>query len=153
VTLAKSLSGGLMPISCVLGNNEVMNVLNPGSHGSTFGGNPLACKVIIAALEVVKDEGLVENSEKVGELFRKEMKKLVGTFISEVRGKGLMNAFVIKSGQGAWDLCIRMAKNGLLAKPTHENIIRFTPPLIITKEQMQESLEIIKKSVIELNSE
>lgn len=153
VTLAKSLSGGLMPISCVLGSNEVMSVLTPGSHGSTFGGNPLACRVIQAALEVVRDENLVENSEKVGEMFRKEMKKLVGTFISEVRGRGLMNAFVIKSGQGAWELCVMMAKNGLLAKPTHENIIRFTPPLVITKEQMQESLEIIKKSVIELNSE
>lgn len=153
VTLGKSLSGGMMPISAVLGNNEVMDVLVPGSHGSTFGGNPLACKVTQAALEVVKDENLIENAEKVGEYFRKEMKKQVGQFISEVRGRGLMNAFVIRSGQGAWDLCVKMAKNGLIAKPTHENIIRFTPPLIITKDQMKESLEIIKKSVIEVQNE
>jgi len=153
ITLGKSLSGGMMPISAVLGDNEVMDVLIPGSHGSTFGGNPLACKVTQAALEVVKEENLIENAEKVGEFFRKEMKKQVGQFISEVRGRGLMNAFVIRSGQGAWDLCVKMAKNGLLAKPTHENIIRFTPPLIITKEQMKEALEIIKKSVIEVQNE
>jgi ornithine--oxo-acid transaminase len=151
VTLAKSLSGGLMPISAVLAKDEVMNVLGPGSHGSTFGGSPIACRVTQAALKVVEDEKLVENSEKMGEYFRREMSKLVGGFISEVRGKGLMNAFVIKSGKGAWDLCVKMAENGLLAKPTHENIIRFTPPLIITKEQMKEALDIICISAIETN--
>lgn len=151
VTLGKSLSGGFLPISAILANNSVMDVLVPGSHGSTFGGNPLACKVLQASLDVVEQENLVENSLKMGELFRKEMKKLVGGFVSEVRGRGLMNAFVIKEGKGAWNLCVKLAENGLLAKPTHENIIRFTPPLIITQQQMGESIEIIRKTVLEIH--
>jgi Ornithine/acetylornithine aminotransferase len=150
ITLGKSLSGGLLPVSAVLTSDDIMKVLVPGSHGSTFGGNPLACKVTQAALSVVHEENLIENSEKMGEIFRKELNKLVGGFISEVRGRGLMNAIVIKNGKGAWDLCVKLAENGLLAKPTHENIIRFTPPLIITKEQMNDSINIIRKSMIEI---
>ena len=150
ITLGKSLSGGLMPISAVLANNEVMDVLVPGSHGSTFGGNPLACKITQAALEVVFEENLIENSLNMGEIFRKEMKRLVGGIVCEVRGKGLFNSVVLKDGKGAWDLCEKLARNGLLAKPTHENIIRFTPPLIITEEQLMESVQIIRKSVFEL---
>ena len=150
ITLGKSLSGGLMPISAMLTSTDIMKVLVPGSHGSTYGGNSLACKITQAALKVVADENLVENSEKMGEIFRKELKKFVGGFISEVRGKGLMNALVIKNGKGAWEMCMKLAENGLLAKPTHENIIRFTPPLIITKEQMIDSTEIIRKTVLEM---
>ncbi|OMJ78585.1 hypothetical protein SteCoe_21565 [Stentor coeruleus] len=150
VTLAKSLSGGLMPISAVLAKNEAMQVLIPGSHGSTFGGNPMACRVVQASLSVVKDEKLVENSEKMGQIFRNRMSTLIGGQVSEVRGKGLMNAFVIKSGKGAWDLCVKLAQNGLLAKPTHENIIRFTPPLIINEAQLNECMDIIIKAVNEL---
>lgn len=151
VTLAKSLSGGFMPVSAVLAKNEVMQVLVPGSHGSTFGGNPMACRVVQAALGVVKDENLVENSEKMGEIFRTQMSKLIGGFIEEVRGRGLMNAVVIKSGKGAWNLCLKLAENGLLAKPTHENIIRFTPPLTINEEQLNECIQIIRKTVVELH--
>ncbi|OMJ71978.1 hypothetical protein SteCoe_29685 [Stentor coeruleus] len=151
VTLAKSLSGGLMPISAVLGKKEVMDVLVPGSHGSTFGGNPMACRVAQAALGVIKDEKLVENSEKMGEIFRKQMSKLIGGYIKEVRGRGLMNAVVIKNKKGAWDLCLKLAENGLLAKPTHGNIIRFTPPLIINEEQLNECIQIIRKTVVELH--
>ncbi|OMJ86377.1 hypothetical protein SteCoe_12103 [Stentor coeruleus] len=150
VTLAKSLSGGLMPISAVLAKNDIMKVLVPGSHGSTYGGNPMACRVAQASISVIKDEKLVENSEKMGRIFRERISTLIGGQISEIRGKGLMNAIVIKSGKGAWDLCVKLAQNGLLAKPTHDNIIRFTPPLIINEVQLNESIDIIIKSIKEL---
>ncbi len=149
--LGKALSGGVYPISAVLADDEIMLCIKPGEHGSTFGGNPIAAKVGIAALEVIKDEKLAENAEKMGILFREEMSKLQNTFemVKLVRGKGLLNAVVIKptKGKTAWDVCVAMKENGLLAKPTHEHIIRFAPPLVINKTQLQESIEIIKKTI------
>ena len=126
-----------------------MEVITPGTHGSTYGGNPIACEVATAALEVIKDEELSEKAQKLGEYFRSELKKIDSEMITNVRGKGLLNAVVIKpkNGKEAWDVCLKMSENGLLAKPTHGDIIRFAPPLIITKRQMQESVSIIKKSI------
>lgn len=148
--LGKALSGGVFPVSAVLCDDEIMMCIKPGEHGSTFGGNPIAGKVAIAALEVVKDEKLAENAERLGKIFRDELRKIDSTMIELVRGKGLLNAVIIKpkNGKEAWDVCVEMAKNGLLAKPTHGHIIRFAPPLIITKEQLMEAVEIIKKSII-----
>jgi len=144
VTLAKSLSGGLLPISAVLADSQVMDVLVPGSHGSTFGGNPLACKVLQAALDVVFEEGLIENSLKMGELFRKGLEAQKEHFVADIRGKGLMNAIEIETkGFDAWDVCIKLAENGLLSKPTHGNIIRFTPPLVIKEKEVHQALDII----------
>lgn len=149
VVLGKALGGGVLPVSAVLADNDIMLTIKPGEHGSTFGGFPLAAQVAIAALKVVKDEHLVENAEKMGKLFRSEMKKIKSPFITEIRGKGLLNAVVIKpnNGKEAWDVCVEMMKNGLLAKPTHEHIIRFAPPLTITKSDILKAVEIIKKSI------
>lgn len=149
VILGKAISGGVMPVSAVLADDDIMLTIQPGQHGSTFGGFPLACKVATAALEVVKDENLAENATYLGEIFRKEMKTIQSPYIKEVRGKGLLNAIVIQphNGKEAWDVCIEMAKNGLLAKPTHQHIIRFAPPLVITEEELMEAVGIIKKSI------
>lgn len=152
--LGKALSGGVYPVSAVLANNDIMNVLKPGQHGSTFGGNPLACAVAIAALNVVKDEALADNAEKLGSLFRNELQKFAETndFVKLVRGKGLLNAIVIndtEDSSAAWDLCLKLRENGLLAKPTHGNIIRFAPPLVINEEQILDCISIIKKTITE----
>ena len=148
--LGKALSGGVYPVSAVLANDEIMLTIKPGQHGSTFGGNPVAAKVAIAALEVVKEENLAERAQKLGEIFRSEIEKIDSDMIELVRGKGLLNAVVIrpKNGKTAMDVCIEMAKNGLLAKPTHDHIIRFAPPLIISEEQLMEAIAIIKKSIL-----
>jgi ornithine--oxo-acid transaminase len=150
--LGKALSGGVMPISAVLANDDVMLVIKPGEHGSTFGGNPLACKVAVSALEVLRDEKLAENSERLGIIFRDELKKIKSEMIELVRGKGLLNAVVIKpkNGKVAWDVCLQMKENGLLAKPTHGHIIRFAPPLVINEEQIREGVKIIEKSIKEV---
>ncbi len=150
--LGKALSGGVYPISAVLAQNEIMEVFRPGQHGSTFGGNPIAAKVAIEALSVLNDENLIQNSYEMGEYFRNEMEKFCKTssVAIKIRGKGLMNALVInnlKNRDLAWDICVEMAKNGLLAKPTHTNIIRFSPPLTIKKEELSECIEIIKTSI------
>lgn len=149
VILGKALSGGVLPVSAVLADDEVMMTIKPGQHGSTFGGFPLACKVAMAALKVVEDEKLAENAERLGQLFRDEMASFSSPFIETVRGKGLLNAVVIKpyNGKKAWDVCLKMAENGLLAKPTHEHIVRFAPPLIITEEELRAAIEIIKQSI------
>lgn len=151
--LGKALSGGVFPISAVLADDEIMLCIKPGEHGSTFGGNPLAAKIAIAALEVIKEEKLAENSAHLGEIFRNELRKINSPMIELVRGKGLLNAIVIKptNGKEAWDVCLKMAGNGLLAKPTHGHIIRFAPPLVITGEQIYEAVEIIKKSLLEFS--
>jgi ornithine--oxo-acid transaminase len=150
--LGKALSGGVLPLSVVLADDEIMLCIKPGEHGSTFGGNPLAGRVGIAALEVVKNEKLAENSEQLGEVFRNSMQELVEEFefVKLVRGKGLLNAVVIeprKDGRTAWDLCLLLAENGLLAKPTHGDIIRFAPPLTIRREELDACCAIIHKSV------
>lgn len=150
--LGKAISGGVFPVSAVLADNDIMNVIKPGEHGSTFGGNPLACKVAIAALEVVKDEQLAENAERLGKLLRKELEAIGSDLIKIVRGKGLLNAIVINDTEDsstAWDICVALKDNGLLAKPTHGNIIRFAPPLVITEEQIMECVAIIKKVILE----
>jgi len=148
--LGKAISGGIYPVSAVLASDEVMLVIKPGQHGSTFGGNPVAAKVAMAALDVVKDEKLSEKAEYLGEILRRELRAIQSDMITLVRGKGLLNAIVIKpkNGKEAWDVCLKMAENGLLAKPTHGDIIRFAPPLVITEEQLMECVEIIKKSVL-----
>jgi len=146
--LGKAVSGGVMPVSCVLADDEIMLTIKPGEHGSTFGGNPLACKVAIAALNVIKDEKLAENAEKMGKIFRDEMKAIKTEMIELVRGKGLLNAVVIrnKPGKTAWDVCMAMAEKGVLAKPTHGNIIRFAPPLVITEAELREAIGRIKEA-------
>jgi len=147
--LGKALSGGTLPVSAVLADDEIMLTIKPGEHGSTYGGNPLACKVAIAALSVLKEEDMAANAEAMGILFRAELAKLNAPFISVIRGRGLLNAIVIKhpNPDAAWELCIELMKNGLLAKPTHGDIIRFAPPLIINKEQIREAVGIIEKSL------
>jgi ornithine--oxo-acid transaminase len=149
VILGKAISGGVLPVSAVLADDEIMLTIKPGEHGSTFGGFPLACKVAIAALEVVNDEKLVEKSEYLGKIFRDEMSKVKSPFISQIRGKGLLNAIVIKphDGKEAWDVCEKMAELGLIAKPTHKHIIRFAPPLVITEPELREAIEIIKLAI------
>lgn len=152
--LGKALSGGTFPVSVVLANNEIMDLIKPGQHGSTFGGNPIAARVAIASLEVVKDEKLAENAEALGKLFRTEMQKLVDKYsiVKLVRGKGLLNAIVIndtEESSTAWNICVRLKDNGLLAKPTHGNIIRFAPPLVMTKEQLLDCVSIIDKTLAE----
>ncbi|MBI5540250.1 MAG: ornithine--oxo-acid transaminase [Bacteroidia bacterium] len=151
--LGKALSGGFMPVSAVLANNEIMLTIKPGEHGSTFGGNPLACAVAVASLEVVRDEKLAENAEKMGKLFRDELGKIKSDMIELIRGKGLLNAIIIKpkNGKEAWDVCVAMKDNGLLAKPTHQHIIRFAPPLVINEAQIMEAVEIIKKSILQFS--
>ncbi|MDX1618228.1 MAG: ornithine--oxo-acid transaminase [Balneolaceae bacterium] len=154
VILGKALSGGTYPVSAVLADDEIMECIRPGEHGSTYGGNPLACAVAMAALDVVKKENLAENARRMGERFRNEMNELIGNteLITAIRGKGLLNAIVINDSTDsgtARELCLRLKNNGLLAKPTHGNIIRFAPPLVITGEQLDECLQIIRKTVAE----
>ncbi|RYD77994.1 MAG: ornithine--oxo-acid transaminase [Sphingobacteriales bacterium] len=147
--LGKALSGGVLPISAVLASDEIMMTIKPGEHGSTYGGNPLACKVAIAALSVLKEENMAANAEAMGKLFRDELAKLNSPFISLIRGRGLLNAIVIKhtNPDAAWELCIAMKENGLLAKPTHGDKIRFAPPLVINEMQVKEAVRIIEKSL------
>ena len=154
--LGKALSGGMYPVSAVLANDEIMNVIKPGQHGSTFGGNPIACAVAIAALDVVEEEKLSERAEELGKLFRSEIEKLIEKtdLITAVRGKGLLNAILINDtpdSKTAWNLCLKLKENGLLAKPTHGNIIRLAPPLVITEEQLLDCVGIIEKTVLEFD--
>ena len=148
--LGKAISGGVFPVSAVLADDEIMMCIRPGEHGSTFGGNPLANKVAIAALEVVKEEDLSDNAERLGKILRSELSNFENDMITLVRGKGLLNAIVIKpkNGKEAWDVCLKLRDNGLLAKPTHGDIIRFAPPLVITEEQLMDCIEIIKKTIL-----
>ena len=149
--LGKAISGGLMPVSCVLADDEIMLTIKPGEHGSTYGGNPIAAKVSMAALQVIKDENLAENAERLGKVFRERMKAIKSDMVALIRGKGLLNAVVItpKNGKTAWDVCLKLRDNGLLAKPTHEHIIRFAPPLVINEEQLLEAIGIIEKTLKE----
>ncbi|KAA6407441.1 MAG: ornithine aminotransferase [Lasallia pustulata] len=154
VLLGKAISGGMYPVSCVLGRKEVMLIVEPGTHGSTYGGNPLGCAVAIRALELVRDEDMVARAERLGHVFRQGLKDLNSPTIKTIRGKGLLNAIVIDEtktgGHSAWDLCMLMKEKGLLAKPTHQNIIRLAPPLVITEEEIQNALVIIDTSIKEL---
>jgi len=150
--LGKALSGGVFPVSAVLANEDIMKVIQPGTHGSTFGGNPVAAAVAIAALEVVRDENLVQNADRLGKLFRSELNSYIkkSNIVASVRGKGLLNAIVINDDENsdtAWNMCLALRDNGLLAKPTHGNIIRFAPPLVMTKEQLLDCLNIITKTL------
>jgi ornithine--oxo-acid transaminase len=147
--LGKALSGGAYPVSAVLADDDIMLCIRPGEHGSTYGGNPLACKVAIAALEVIREEKLAENAAVLGEFFRSELGRIKSGMIETIRGKGLLNAIVIrpKGGKTAWEVCVAMKENGLLAKPTHDHIIRFAPPLVITREQLAEAIGIIRKTL------
>jgi ornithine--oxo-acid transaminase len=154
VTLGKAISGGLYPVSAVLSSKEIMLVIEPGSHGSTYGGNPLGCAVSIRALELVAEEDLVNKAEKLGRVFREGVAAFKSPITKIIRGKGLLNAVVIDEeaakGRTAWDLCIILKEKGLLAKPTHGNIIRFSPPLVITEEQIRKSVRIIGEALEEL---
>lgn len=152
VILGKALSGGVYPVSAVLADDEIMECIRPGEHGSTYGGNPLACAVTMAALDVVKEEKLAENAQEMGELFRSEMNRIIEQteLVKLVRGKGLLNAIVINDtpeSDTAWNICLKLKENGLLAKPTHGNIIRYAPPLVMTKEQLSECITIIKRTL------
>jgi ornithine--oxo-acid transaminase len=152
--LGKALSGGMYPVSAVLANDNIMNVIKPGQHGSTFGGNPIACAVAVAALDVVAEEKLSERAEELGQLFRAEINKLIEKtdLITKVRGKGLLNAILINDtpeSSTAWNLCLQLKENGLLAKPTHGNIIRLAPPLVITEEQLLDCVKILEKTILE----
>jgi ornithine--oxo-acid transaminase len=152
--LGKALSGGMYPVSAVLANDDIMNVIKPGQHGSTFGGNPIACAVAVAAIDVVEEEKLSERAEDLGQLFRSEMEKLIQKtdLITKVRGKGLLNAILINDSpdsKTAWNLCLQLKENGLLAKPTHGNIIRLAPPLVISEEQLLDCVKIIEKTILE----
>ncbi|HPY81134.1 MAG TPA: ornithine--oxo-acid transaminase [Bacteroidales bacterium] len=151
--LGKAISGGAMPVSVALANDDIMLCIKPGEHGSTFGGNPLACQVALAALEVVREENLMEKAASLGEIFRAEMKKIESEMVSLVRGKGLLNAIVIqpKNGKEAWDVCVKMKELGVLAKPTHQHIIRFAPPLIITEEELRTAIALIKEAILSFN--
>jgi len=167
--LGKALSGGMYPVSAVLANDQVMLCIKPGEHGSTYGGNPLGCRVAMAALEVLQEEKLAENAFKMGELLRGELSKLPKEVVSVVRGKGLLNAIVINQSKlhslfegnsslitlffpeyDAWQVCLKLKENGLLAKPTHGDIIRFAPPLVINESQMRESIDIIKNTILSM---
>ena len=155
--LGKALSGGMYPVSAVLANDDIMNVIKPGQHGSTFGGNPIACAVAVAALDVVEEEKLSERAEDLGQLFRSEIEKLIEKtdLITKVRGKGLLNAILINDtpdSKTAWNLCLQLKENGLLAKPTHGNIIRLAPPLVISEEQLLDCVRIIEKTVLEFQN-
>ncbi|MEO6167286.1 MAG: ornithine--oxo-acid transaminase [Chitinophagales bacterium] len=149
--LGKALSGGVLPVSAVLADDEIMLTIKPGEHGSTYGGNPLACKVAIAALDVLKEEKLAENAFYLGNLLRDELRQIDSDIVTLVRGKGLLNAIVVKpkNGKEAWDLCLALKENGLLAKPTHGDKIRFAPPLVITEEQLMECVDIIRRTIQE----
>lgn len=155
--LGKALSGGMYPVSAVLANNNIMNVIHPGQHGSTFGGNPTACAVAVAALDVVEEEKLSEKAEKLGQLFRAEIQKIIEKtdLVHTVRGKGLLNAIIINDSQDsptAWNLCVALKENGLLAKPTHGNIIRLAPPLVMTEKQLMECVAILEKTILEFKA-
>ena len=152
ITIGKALSGGTLPVSAVLADDEIMLTILPGEHGSTFGGFPLAAKVAVAALEVIRDEKLTENAARLGVIFREEIGKIKSPFFKSVRGKGLLNAVITEPQNGleAWDICLRLAEKGLLAKPTHRHIIRFAPPLVITEAQLREAIGIIKEVFEEL---
>ena len=157
LVLGKALSGGIYPVSAVLANNEIMNVIRPGNHGSTYGGNPVAAAVAIAALEVIKEEKLTENAEYLGKIFRAEMNKYIekSNIVNLVRGKGLLNAIVINDDEDsdtAWNICLKLRDNGLLAKPTHGNIIRFAPPLVMTEAQLLDCVSIITKTLEEFEA-
>ena len=151
LVLGKAMSGGMMPVSCVLANDDIMLCIKPGEHGSTYGGNPIAARVSIAALEVVRHEKLAENAEKLGQVFRDRISKIHSDMIELVRGKGLLNAVVIKpkNGKTAWDVCLKLRDKGLLAKPTHQHIIRFAPPLVINKMELMEAIGIIENTIAE----
>ena len=156
--LGKALSGGAYPVSAVLADDHIMEVIKPGQHGSTFGGNPIAAKVAIAALDAVADENLIQNARKLGDLFRQEMNRIIAKtdLVVKVRGKGLLNAIIINDSpesETAWNLCVQLKENGLLAKPTHGNIIRLAPPLVITEEQMMECVAIIEKTIMEFKKD
>ena len=146
--LGKALSGGVYPVSGIMANDEVILCIQPGQHGSTYGGNPLACAVAMAALNVVMDESLCENAAEQGERLRTSLRAIKHPMLKSVRGRGLMNAIDIEPTNGleAWDVCLKLAENGLLAKPTHQHTIRFSPPLVITAEQMDEAIGIIEKT-------
>lgn len=150
--LGKALSGGTIPVAAVLADNEIMLQIKPGEHGSTYGGNPLACAVALKALEVIKDEKMVENAYKMGEILRAELAKLNSPFVASIRGRGLLNAIVIKheNPEAAWDLCIHLKELGILAKPTHGDKIRFAPPLIITEAQIKEAVQLIGQGLAQL---
>ena len=147
--LGKAISGGVLPVSAVLADDEIMLTIKPGQHGSTYGGFPLACKVAMAALEVVHEENLCEKAEYLGKIFRDEMNRMHSPFIKIVRGKGLLNAIVIEphNGKQAWDVCLKMAELGVLAKPTHDHIIRFAPPLVISEDELREAIAIIQQAI------
>lgn len=153
LVLGKALGGGMMPVSCVLADDEIMLCIRPGEHGSTFGGNPIAAKVSIAALEVVRDEKLAENAESLGKIFREKIRQIPSDRIELVRGKGLLNAVIIrpKNGKTAWDVCLKMRDKGLLAKPTHQHIIRFAPPLVINKVELMQAIGVIENTFAELD--
>lgn len=148
--LGKALSGGVYPVSAVLADDEIMLTIKPGQHGSTFGGNPMAARIAMAALQVLKDEKLAENAERMGVIFRQEMRNIPSDMIELVRGKGLLNAVVIrpKNGKEAWDVCLKMKENGVLAKPTHQHIIRFAPPLVINEEELMDAIARIRESIL-----
>lgn len=154
VTLGKAISGGMYPVSCVLSSKEIMLTIEPGTHGSTYGGNPLGCAVSIRALEIMEEENLTERAEQLGQILRQGLRDLNSPMIKLVRGKGLLNAIVIDEsktgGHSAWDLCMLLKSKGLLAKPTHENIIRLAPPLVISEQEIRDALNIIKEAMIEL---
>ncbi|PWL31218.1 MAG: ornithine--oxo-acid transaminase [Roseivirga sp. XM-24bin3] len=155
--LGKAISGGVYPVSAVLANDEVMDVITPGTHGSTFGGNPVAGAVAVAALEVIRDENLTQNARRLGDIFRERMNKFIATtdLVTLVRGKGLLNAIVINdepTSSTAWNICVKLKENGLLAKPTHGNIIRFAPPLVMTEEQLHECCDIIENTIRDFES-
>ena len=154
VVLGKALGGGVLPVSACLADDDIMLNIQPGEHGSTFGGFPLAARVAMEALRVVEDEHLVENAERMGRLFREEIAKIQSPFIKQVRGRGLLNAIVTEpvAGKTAWDICIRMMEKGLLAKPTHDHIIRFAPPLVINEEQLREAIAIIRETFEEMGA-
>ena len=150
--LGKALSGGVYPVSAVLANDDIMLCIKPGEHGSTFGGNPVGARVAMAALDVVKEEKLAEKAEYLGKIFREEMRNIDSPMIQLVRGKGLLNAVIIKptNGKGAWDVCVAMKENGVLAKPTHQHIIRFAPPLVISEEDLYKAIGIIKDVILSM---
>jgi ornithine--oxo-acid transaminase len=151
VMIAKALGGGVLPVSAVLADDHVMLQIKPGEHGSTFGGNPLACRVAIESLKVIVEEKLAENADRMGNILRTKLSQLPKDVVEIVRGKGLLNAIVINEKYDAWEVCLRLRDNGLLAKPTHGDKIRFAPPLIMTEEHMEECIDIITKVVLSMD--
>lgn len=151
LVLGKALSGGTMPVSAVLANDDIMLCIKPGQHGSTFGGNPVACAVAVAALRAIKEEGMIENARKLGEVFRAEMRKMQYPWIVDIRGKGLLNAIEMNPSHtsSAWDICLKLKEKGVLSKPTHDHIIRFSPPLVITEAELLEACNRIRAAFAE----